>query len=104
MSFKFISIILLSVAITVIFMQNTEEVTFNLFWAQIAISKLLIMLIATLFGFIIGLIIARLGGKKNSEQKNIPLEITQTEDTDEEYIGATEKQGKLSQEDQDYLQ
>jgi uncharacterized integral membrane protein len=104
MSFKYISIILLSVAITVILMQNTDEMTLKIFWSHLAVSKLLMILIATLFGFIIGFIIARVGRNKNSEQKNIPLEITQSEDADENYIDSTEKQGKLSQEDQDYLQ
>lgn len=102
MSFKAILVLLISISITVVFMQNTDEVSFKLLWKQVMVSKLLIMSIAGLLGFILGIIMIGSNKKQVSEQKNIPLEITETEE-DEEFIH-NKKQSHLSQEDQDYLQ
>ncbi|MDA9555728.1 hypothetical protein N9R54_05775 [Pelobium sp.] len=108
MSFKTIFIITLSVLITVVFMQNTDEVIFTVLWKQIYVSKLWMMLAVTLFGFIIGVIVARPKKKKtteytNSSAKDIPLEVNQPHSEDQEYI-SMDKNSKLSDEDRDYLQ
>jgi uncharacterized integral membrane protein len=105
MSFKTIVIIMLSVLITVIFMQNTDQVLFTILWKEIYVSKLVMMLIVTLFGFILGVIIARPRKKKivemeTASQKDIPFEINHPEDSD--YI-SMKKERKLSDEDRDYI-
>lgn len=106
MSFKTIIIIVLSVLITVIFMQNTDQVLFTVLWKEILVSKLVMMLVVTLFGFTLGVIIARPRKKKIIEveaatnQKDIPLEINNP--FDHEYI-SMKKESKLSDEDRDYL-
>jgi hypothetical protein len=101
MSFKTIFIIILSILITVVFMQNSDEVLFTILWKEVQVSKLLMMLVMTSFGFIIGLIVASPKKKKLANNyNNVPLEINQTED--EEYIEMPKKQG-LSDEDRDYL-
>jgi uncharacterized integral membrane protein len=101
MSFKTIIIIILSILITVIFMQNTDQVLFTILWKELYISKLIMMLVVTIFGFIIGVIVARPKKKKQVTQNaDVPLEVTQTEDKD--YIEMPKKQG-LSDEDRDYL-
>lgn len=104
MNFKTIIIIILSVLITVIFMQNTDEVLFKILWTEIYVSKLLMMLIVTLFGFTIGLIIAKPKKKTPINQhtdagKNVPLEINNTDDQDDIYPD----KNKLSDEDRDYI-
>ena len=101
MSFKTIIIIILSILITVIFMQNTDQVLFTVLWKELFVSKLIMMLVVTLFGFIIGVIVARPKKKiQVNNQSDVPLEVTQTED--EKYIEMPKKQG-LSDEDRDYL-
>ncbi|MBC7652984.1 MAG: hypothetical protein H7098_00755 [Oligoflexus sp.] len=102
MSFKTIVIIVLAVFITVIFMQNTDQVMFTLLWKEIYVSKLIMMLIVTVFGFIIGVIVARPKRKK----KELVLENTTSSknmnSTDEDYI-SMKKQNDLSDEDRDYI-
>ena len=101
MSFKTIFIIILSILITVIFMQNSDEVIFTILWKEVRVSKLLMMLIMTSFGFIIGLIVASPKKKKfTNNQTDIPFEVSQTED--QEYIEMPKKKG-LSDEDREYL-
>jgi uncharacterized integral membrane protein len=102
MSFKTIVIIVLAVFITVIFMQNTDQVMFTLLWKEIYVSKLIMMLIVTVFGFIIGVIVARPKRKK----KELVLENTASSknmnSTDEDYI-SMKKKNDLSDEDKDYI-
>lgn len=86
-------------------MQNTDEVFFTILWKQVSVSKLLMMLIVTIFGFIIGVIVARPRKKKvdpinHENQKNVPLEIT--DESDEEYI-SMKKPNQLSDEDKNYI-
>ncbi len=103
MSFKTIVIIILSVLITVIFMQNTDQVVFTLLWKEIYVSKLIMMLIVTLFGFILGVIIARPKKKKLAETavSSIPFEINDTT-TNDDYL-ATNKKSTISDDDRDYI-
>lgn len=102
MTFKTYLIIFLSVAITVIFMQNLEPVVFNILWMEFTVSKLVMMLVVTVFGFILGLIVARPRRKKlaDSAVSSIPFEINQPEDDD--YLDKQTK-NTLSDEDRDYL-
>jgi uncharacterized integral membrane protein len=102
MSFKTIIIIVLAVLITVIFMQNTDQVMFTLLWKEIYVSKLIMMLIVTVFGFIIGVIVARPRRKKKEVviESNTPNQITNTDD--ESYV-SMKKQNDLSDDDRDYI-
>lgn len=102
MSFKTYVIIFLTVAITVIFMQNLEPVAFKILWMEFMLSKLVMMLIVTLFGFILGVIVARPRKKKLAESavSSIPFEINQPES--EDYLDTRQKQA-LSDEDRDYI-
>ena len=102
MSLKTYVIIFLSVAITVIFMQNLEPVAFKILWMEFTVSKLVMMLIVTVFGFILGLIVARPRKKKlvESTVSSIPLEINQPENDD--YL-ETKPKSSLSDEDREYL-
>lgn len=87
--------------VTIILMQNTDEVLFKILWKEIHVSKLVIMLSLTFAGFIIGLIMGRPKKKPlptSETTKNVPLEINNTEDT---YIEPPKK--NLSDEDRDYI-
>ncbi len=102
MSFKTVVIIILAVLITVIFMQNTDQVMFTLLWKEIYVSKLIMMLIVTVFGFIIGVIVASPKRKKKEVviESNTPNQITNTDD--ESYV-SMKKQNDLSDDDRDYI-
>lgn len=102
MSFKTYVIIFLAVAITVVFMQNLEPVAFKILWMEFMLSKLVMMLVVTVFGFILGLIVARPRKKKltDSAVSSIPFEINQPENDD--YL-ETKPKSNLSEEDRDYL-
>lgn len=107
MSFKSVVIVILSVIITVIFMQNTDVVMFTILWKQVFVSKLWMMLIVTIFGFIIGVIVAIPKKKKvaeyipSSTAKDVPLEINHNQE-DQDYISMKKPDG-LSDEDRDYI-
>ena len=107
MSFKTLVIVVLAVLITVIFMQNTDEVMFTVLWKQVFVSKVLMMLIVTVFGFIIGVIVARPKKKRvaeyvpSSTAKDVPLEINRNQE-DDDYINM-QKPNQLSDEDREYL-
>jgi hypothetical protein len=83
-------------------MQNLDPVVFNVLWMTFPISKLIMMLIVTVFGFILGLIVARPRKKKLSESavSSIPFEINQPEN--EDYLDTQQKRS-LSDEDREYL-
>ena len=102
MSFKTIIIIVLAVLITVIFMQNTDQVMFTLLWKEIYVSKLIMVSIVTVFGLIIGVIVARPRRKKKEVviESNTPNQITNTDD--ESYV-SMKKQNDLSDEDRNYI-
>ncbi|OAQ42101.1 hypothetical protein A5893_03015 [Pedobacter psychrophilus] len=102
MSFKTIVIIVLAVLITVIFMQNTDQVMFTLLWKEIYVSKLIMMLIVTVFGFIIGVIVAR----PKRKNKEVVLETNTSNgninSADDDYVDM-KKKNDLSDEDRDYI-
>lgn len=90
MSIKTIFVVSVSVLATVILMKNTDEVTFWVF-GDMYISKLAILAIMFVLGFIIGVIIARPAKKKPAGeleiQKNYEDEKTDfLSDEDKEYI------------------
>ena len=88
-------------------MQNTDEVMFTLLWKQVFIPKLWVMLVVTVFGFIIGVIVARPKRKKEVENfpasatKDVPLEINYPQE-DQDYTSMKKPDG-LSDEDRDYI-
>lgn len=102
MSFKTYVIIILTIAITIIFMQNVERVVFNVLWMTFPVSKLVMMLIVTVFGFILGLIVGRPRKKKlvESAVNGIPFEINQP--ADEAYLDTNPK-SQLSDDDREYI-
>lgn len=106
MSFKTIVIIALAVLITIIFMQNTDEVVFTLLWRQIYMAKSWVMLALTLSGIVIGVIIAQPSKNKETRslhQEDVPLEVNDHAEEDKNYI-SMKKPNQLSDEDRDYLQ
>ena len=83
-------------------MQNVEPVMFNILWMEFNVSKLVMMLVVTVFGFILGVIIARPRRKMVVESvvTDIPFEVTKAENDD--YLD-TQQRRPLSDEDREYL-
>lgn len=105
MSFKTIIIIILSVLVTIVFMQNTDEVLFKFLWNDIYLSKMIMMIGILLIGFVAGMIVARPRKKPTpanyaETQKNVPLEIN---NPDSSNYQQPEQKRTLSDEDREYL-
>ena len=86
-------------------MQNTDAVVFNLFFSSISISKLWLMAIMLLVGFIFGAMLRKPqpGISTKAFKANVPLEVNNfDEDDNQEYIRMKPKSG-LSDEDRDYI-
>jgi uncharacterized integral membrane protein len=91
MRIKTIIIILITVLLTVMLMQNTGSVPFKFLWATFWMSKLVVLAFVGLVAFILGLLVGRpkrvkkLGG----DLTDIDLEKGKTDtlsDEDKEYI------------------
>lgn len=92
MRIKTLFIIIATILLTIIIMQNNDDVTFNiLFWHPV-VSKLVVMVVMTLAGFILGAMIARPRSIKiddshpsmNNPTGKAPDTLS---DEDREYIG-----------------
>jgi len=59
MRIKTIIIILVTVLLTVVLMQNTDTVNFSLLWASFRMSKLVMMAVVAIIGFILGYLVGR---------------------------------------------
>lgn len=84
-------IILATVLLTVVIMQNTKEVPFSFLFATFYVSKLIMLLAVAIVSFIIGMLVGRPG-----KPKYVPGRDQETE-------GKKSKFDTLSQEDRDYI-
>ena len=84
-------IILVTVLLTVVVMQNTKEVPFNFLFATFYVSKLVMLLTVAIASFIVGVLVGRPG-----RPKYVP-------GRDEEMEEGKTKPDTLSQEDRDYI-
>jgi putative membrane protein len=93
MRFKTILLIFLTVIITVFLMMNTDAVTFNVLSVKMEVSKLLIIGIFTIIGFILGY--AANGRPKAvissyddniDHNQDLPTDKNSLSDEDREYI------------------
>ena len=66
MSFKGVIILVLVVLCLVVFFQNTEVVTFKLFFWELSMSRIVMLLFTLIVGIIIGYVIATLRRGRSS--------------------------------------
>ncbi|WP_316824002.1 lipopolysaccharide assembly protein LapA domain-containing protein [Pedobacter miscanthi] len=92
MSAKTISIIILTVLLTVFLMVNTEPVDFDFLVATVPVSKLLVIGICIIIGFIIGFVVGR-------PRKT----VSSYDDEIERKSQPTGNKNELSDEDRDYI-
>lgn len=76
MRLKTIAIVVITILLTVVLMQNTGRDHLDFLWATFSISKLLMLLVVALVAFVLGYlvgrpkIIKRLGGEYDGESEN----------------------------------
>ena len=90
MRIKTIFIIIVTVLLTVVLMQNSDAVPIKFLFARFQISMLLVLLIVAVIGFIVGLVVGRPG-----KPKYIPGQV-------DDDINKN-KPNTLSDEDRDYI-
>jgi len=91
MRIKTMIIIIITVLFTVVIMQNTDAVFFKFLFATFHISKLVMLLVVAVFGFIIGVLVGR------------PSRPKYTPGHDEENVPLNKPTNTLSDEDRDYI-
>jgi len=90
MSIKTILVITITILLTIILMQNTAPVKFTLLFADVYISKLVMMTAVAVVAFILGVLVGRpkkakydIGGYHDSIHKSDPNTLS---DEDKDYI------------------
>jgi uncharacterized integral membrane protein len=91
MRIKTIIIVIITILLTVVLMQNTERVNFNVLWATFPMSKLVMLAIVAAFGFILGLLVAR------------PKRVKRLADEPAYNTPENKKTNTLSDEDKNYI-
>lgn len=64
MSIKNIIVLIIVVLLTVVFMQNTDEVKFTILFSSVYLSKVTVLLVVAVFAFIVGVLVGRPKNKK----------------------------------------
>lgn len=91
MSAKTISIIILTALLTIFLMVNTEPVDFDFLVTTLPVSKLLVIGICIIIGFIIGFVVGR------------PRKTVSSYDDEIERNQSVSNKKELSDEDRDYI-
>jgi uncharacterized integral membrane protein len=91
MRIKTIIIILVTVMLTIVLMQNTEPVYFSFLWATFKMSKLVMMAFVGVIAFILGVLVGR------------PSRVKKLGGTFIEGEHERENPNTLSDEDKDYI-
>jgi len=91
MSAKTISIIILTALLTIFLMVNTEAVDFDFLVTTVPVSKLLVIGICIIIGFIIGFVVGR------------PRKTVSSYDDEIERHQPVSNKKELSDEDRDYI-
>jgi uncharacterized integral membrane protein len=91
MRIKTIVIILITILLTVVIMENTGKVKFTILFGDFYISKLFVMLVVGIVAFILGWLVGR------------PKRVIKLAGDDTETGSEKNKPGTLSDEDRDYI-
>lgn len=71
MKVKTIIILILIALFVIILIQNTQVVTIQLFFWKLSMSRIILICMLMLIGFIVGFLVAKIGRKSPKEQKEI---------------------------------
>jgi putative membrane protein len=71
MKAKTIILLILIALFVIILIQNTQVVTIQLFFWKLSMSRIILICMLMLIGFIVGFLVAKIGRKGPKEQKEI---------------------------------
>ncbi|MDB5135829.1 MAG: hypothetical protein JWP37_2432 [Mucilaginibacter sp.] len=91
MRIKTMVIIIITVLLTVVIMQNTDEVLFNFLFSSFRVSKLVMLLSVAVVAFIVGVLVGRPGKPRYIKGQ------------DEEIENSKKPSDTLSDEDKNYI-
>lgn len=91
MRIKTIVIVLVTILLTIIIMQNAEKVWFNVLFFNFRMSKLIMLLFVAIVGFILGYLVGR------------PKRAIRLGGDHDEHDHDSDKPGTLSDEDREYI-
>jgi uncharacterized integral membrane protein len=98
MSFKTTVAIIITIGLTVLIMQNSDEAVFTIFFTDVKLPKLVILTAVSVSAFLLGVIVSRPGR---------PKQQAPYEDYDDEENGENNRPGRrpdtLSDEDREYI-
>ncbi len=101
MNFKTITITILAVLTTIIFMQNVnEQVNFSILFTDVRINIVYVMVGLTFIGFIIGYIAGR-PKKKKPVELSTPNQAKLMNEKDRDYLN--DEKPKFTDKDRDYI-
>jgi uncharacterized integral membrane protein len=66
MKTKLLIVAVLLVLLAIVLIQNTQEITFRMFFWKISMSQMILVPLAVLVGFLFGYVIAKVGKEKKS--------------------------------------
>jgi uncharacterized integral membrane protein len=64
MSVKSIVVLIIACLLLIVILQNTQVVTFRLFFWKIGMSRIILLMLTLVVGFALGYTVAGFGGKK----------------------------------------
>jgi uncharacterized integral membrane protein len=91
MRIKTMIIIIITVLLTVVIMQNTEDVNFNFLFSTFRVSKLVMLSAVAIVAFVIGILVGRPGKPKYLKGNDDEIEYEK------------KQSNTLSDEDRDYI-
>ena len=98
MSFKTTVAIIITIGLTILIMQNTDEAVFTVLFASVKLPKLVMLTAVSVSAFILGVLVSRLGRPKIEDRYNNYDD--DGEDDDDQPKG---RRDTLSDEDRDYI-
>jgi len=98
MSFKTTFAIIITIGLTILIIQNTEEATFTILFASVKLPKLVMLTAVSVSAFILGVLVSRPGPKKVRDHYD-----DYNEDGDNENEGPRRRPDTLSDEDREYI-
>ncbi|GAB3934006.1 hypothetical protein [Mucilaginibacter myungsuensis] len=100
MRLKTIFLIVVTILLTVVIMQNADQVYFEVLFFTIRTSKLMMMLWVAIAAFVIGYLVGRPNIKKFGDQQGYDADDKNNGDAD---TGYRDRRNTLSDEDRDYI-
>jgi len=98
MSFKTTLAIIITVALTILIMQNTDEATFTILFTDVKLPKLVMLTAVSVSAFILGILVTR------PTKRKVAAHDDDFEDDEEEDNYPTKgRHDTLSDEDRDYI-